>query len=175
MPPTFREAASKVGAFAEDLGDAIEDEVEAETEDIAAEMRRRLVRDGSVASATLVTALYGEVGEPTYHASRQITAPEYWKYVEYGTGVSGEGRYDAPSPRPPVQPILRWLARKDIEPRSDDIDSTVELAEAIATEIGERGTESHPFVRPTYVGRGDARGYADAVEAAMSDAKRRNF
>jgi len=178
VPTSYRGAARAVENLRDRLGDDIEDEVDEATEGIGADLRRRLSLEGSVATRTLRRSLYPEPSDEVTVSplvvSRQISAPDYWKYVEYGTGTKGEGLYDSPD-HPPYDPILNWIIAKNIQPRSDDIGGQYELAEVISREIVNSGTESHPFVRPTLRGDNGRDRVERAIKRAMRRAKRRSI
>jgi len=187
VPTSYRGAARAVENLRDRLGDDIEDEVDGATEGIGADLRRRLSLEGSVATRTLRRSLYPEPSDEVTVSplvvSRQISAPDYWKYVEYGTGTKGEGLYDSPSgsdsnsnadSRTLYDAILAWIIAKNIQPRSDDIGGQYELAEVISRQIVNSGTESHPFVRPTLRGDNGRDRVERAIKRAMRRAKRRS-
>lgn len=179
MPVSFGKGAEKVRDFRDRLGDEITDSVQDSTSNLARELRRRLTYQNSVASRTLISALYPDTNETSqYLTDERITAPDYWKYVEYGTGLQGDGRYESPSGGGGgtlYNAILAWIVAKGIQPRRDDISGIYELAEVISASIVEEGTEPHPFVRRTFRGPNGKRAITSSVSRAMRRAKRRSF
>ena len=73
----------------------------------------------------------------------QLKMEDYWKWVNDGRKAGK---------RPPIEPILKWIAQKGIRPtnfkrgkKPDNLRQFRSLAYAIATNIGKRGTKGNNF------------------------------
>jgi len=179
MTTDFGEMASRVS----DMRDELADQHERQTTDAMGTIRREVqatIRaNESLARRVLVT----DIKEDAYaggdaFVSRHVHVPEWGKYLEHGTGQRGRrdtqpdhDQYKAPSPRPPLDPILAWVIAKNLT--SDEYDSRTALAEAIARTIGEQGTFPHPFLRPVWYGTRGYRGVVRANRRAQRIALRR--
>lgn len=172
MPTDFSIAAEKV----RDLKDDLKDGIEESTEDAMGEMRQEVVltlaRNGSVARPELSTDVReNRKPDPNAITRRAVHVPNWAKYVEYGTGLKGEGKFVSPS-NPPYQAIREWAYAKPIVPEKyDSIDAA---SAAIAQSIADQGTEAHPFLRPTWHGE---RGYLNVIFEIRSEIRKilRNF
>lgn len=170
----FSEAAEAVSDFRDDLGDGLEDALDDGMDDVQEFARRNLRDEDSIARGVLYSqvnrnaAIYAPYDTI---AKEEVTFPWWAKYVEYGTGNRGSGRFPSADPMPPYDDILTWIVSKPVVPR--EYDSQYELASAIQTDIGQHGTESHRFVRPAWM-RGRPH-VTRLAERSMRRATRRNF
>jgi hypothetical protein len=177
MGMSYKRGAKKVDELKDQLDSRIEDAVEDSMADVSDEMSRQLRLNDSVARRVLVNAIVDAqttIERPNAIVSHGVYGPSFWKYLEYGTGIRGEGRYDSPIV-PPFEKILTWIVEKDIQPYADGIDSQYELASVIQDTIALVGTYSHPFVRPTWRGPRGKEHVRGSVESAMDTAVQRSF
>jgi len=137
---------------------------------------QQLNDNDSVATATLINEIAYEedpsVGDALIVAS--VEAPNWAKYVEYGTGPRGREdrvrnheQYPKPSSPPPLANIEQWVFAKNIQPT--EYDSQYELARAIQQTIAEKGQYPHPFMRPIWFDRNV--GYESVVTDAHTELK----
>lgn len=73
----------------------------------------------------------------------QLKMEDYWQWVNDGRKAGK---------RPPIEPILKWIAQKGIKPtnfrrgkKPDNLRQFRSLAYAIATNIGKKGTKGNNF------------------------------
>lgn len=176
MTSDFKRAASRVKKLEHRMGAEIEDGLEDGVEDMVSEMKRHLARQGSVASGTLIRGIH-QVTEPDVvpgaAAGQLIFGPNYWRYLEFGTGMGS--KYKAASPQAPVEPIHRWIVAKGILPDpTGPYDTQLELARRIAETAG-TSTEAHPFIRPTWRGPRGKERIVKRVGDGMERAVDRSF
>lgn len=107
--------------------------------------KRRIVRDGAVASAELFRAIDSDVRTGNTVSSVDLLAgADHAGYVEHGIGERGDGTYPE-SPRPPTWRILEWGMEKP--------DFTFQgppwaVAASIADDIEQHGIDEQPFFEP---------------------------
>lgn len=151
----FADAAAAVQDMKDDLETAADRGLESSMDTVVSALQGQLRANDSVSTRTLLqglTSVDGPLDSSAAMASQQIRAPDYWKYLEYGTGIYTGRTYKAPDERAPLDPILNWVVSKGILPDPHGpYDTQTELAEAIAFSIG-TGTEQHMFVRPVWRG-----------------------
>jgi hypothetical protein len=167
MASDFAIAANKVRDLKDDLEDGIEDSTEEAMGDMKQEVILTLASNGSVARPELSTDVR-ENRKPAPQAitRRAVHVPNWAKYVEYGTGSQGEGKFEAPS-NPPFRAIRKWAYAKPIVPENGR--SIYQASAAIAQSIADQGTEAHPFLRPTWRGE---RGYLNVIYEIRSEMRK---
>lgn len=102
------------------------------------ELRTQTIQSGAIASFSFLRSiekLYERQG--AIEAWRVGSALPYAPFVNYGR---------RPGKRPPIEPILRWIALKPVSTGDKDIRS---VAFAIATAIGKRGIKPKLFFEQT--------------------------
>lgn len=180
----FRDVAEQVGDLRDELADQTDEAVEDGMQRVTNEARSQLYLNDSVARGVTVSQLRTteQTPERPDTIGRYATvAPPYAAYVEYGTGrsrqrgVVNEFRYKAPDPKPPFGPIYEWVVAKNIQPRSDEIETQTELAVAIQESIGDNGTRPHPFMRPAWASTGGKVNVVSETTQAIRRATRRSF
>lgn len=178
MSSDFGEMADRVSDFSDELARQHERETEDAMEEMQSLVQAELRRGDSVARGVLV----GDVREGTYGGSavvsRHVHVPEWAKFTEHGTGARGKQdtlpsgeSYEAPSPLPPLDPILTWAIEKNVSPR--EYDTVYGMVGAIQESIGEVGTKPHPFLRPVWYGTHGYRAVIRANRQAQRTALRR--
>lgn len=156
----------------------LKDNIEEETERglaigmgrLLGHMKHRLAVNRSVATGTLYKGLEADRAAdpvPETYATWEITGPDYWRFLEFGTGMGS--KYKAPSPQSPIIPIYEWVVAKGIVPDpTGPYDTQWQLAGAIAADTSS-GTKQHKFARPAWRG---ANGHRAIVEEVHDGAKR---
>jgi HK97 gp10 family phage protein len=174
----FGEAAGKVGRLKKELDARAEKALNSSMNDVEDELERQISLNDSNATGHLkghINTIPGTKDRPNQIASRMIVGPDYWRFLEYGTGIYTSRGYSAASPGAPYHAILRWVRAKGITPRPDGpADTQEEVAAAIANSIS-TGTQSHPFVRPVWRGPKGRDYVIDLVGRAMQRAVDRAF
>jgi len=145
--------AKRVKKLPSNLRYQLDYNIEQEMQAMARTARANIVNQNSIASARLgaKTRHVDFSNNPRYsgfstHAVSSQTG--YARFVEYGTGVRGEGRYKSPSRPPPIDDIVQWIVQKGIKPVH--YDTIYGLAKAIQMVIKEFGNHSNPFMRPAW-------------------------
>lgn len=158
----YADMARRVRRLRDDLEDEHERATRVAMAQMRAAVRSKLRANDSVARRVLLSDVReGPTTEPlagTHTVTeRRVHVPGFSKYLEHGTGERGREdprgdskHYPAPSPLPPIDPILTWVVAKNVT--SDEYDTKVALAQAIAETIGAEGTFPHPFLRPVWHG-----------------------
>lgn len=167
MVSDFTKMADRV----EDMKESINDDFDSTTDEAMGHTKRK-AKEKLEANDNVVRGEAGGLLSKIVKRERGdrylVRAPYPAGFIEYGTGNRGEGRYKAPSPMPPFEPILSWIVEKGIQPT--EYDSQYALASAIQEVIGELGTHSYPFMRPTW------HGYTtDALERRWNTVYRQNI
>jgi hypothetical protein len=176
----FSDAAKRVSRLRDNLEDGHERATKESMGTMQTGVQSAIRGNDSVARGVLVNDVSeGELPSATAMVARAVGVPEWGKFLEHGTGSRGgrtqypdDDTYSAPSPLPPLDPILTWVVAKNLTP--DEYDSQYALAEAIARTIGEEGTFPHPFLRPTWYS--PSLGYRNVIDEnvrAMRRALRR--
>lgn len=180
--------AEKVGDLRDNLDENLDSEVDEAMGDTADQVRQNISENDSVASGRLLQAADDDdaVGGPSTVTARKIAVPWWYHYPEYGTGARGgstmwpdDKSFPSPSPIADVEAIQQYIDEKGItgrhydESRRDNGDPSP-LAWAIATTIGEIGTEPHPFMRPAWYGSSNGRQHVlDSAKRAINTSLRR--
>ncbi len=142
--------AKKIEQLPSKLEDSIDSNVEDSMQNTAEDAQTIHRANDSVVSGELYFSIrHREVphlgdGFSTHAASAMDRKA---KFVEYGTGYRGEGRYKGPS-GVPLENILTWIVEKGVEPYA--YDTQYGLAVAIKEVIDEYGTRQHPFMRTSW-------------------------
>jgi HK97 gp10 family phage protein len=98
---------------------------------IQKDVKKDLIRDGG--------KLHLTVGSPL----------KYAKYVEFGTGIKGDGRFRSPSSMPPRGPIITWIRNKGVSNKKTGL-LFDEMVFKIRKSIRDFGTPEQPFLRPAF-------------------------
>jgi len=169
------EIRKRVEDFQDDLPDEIEDSVRTSNRSLQGEIQIQLYNNDSVVSKNLLGNIEVDErrrSELLIHTG--VTAPPWSRYVEYGTGQRarqdtqpGHKQYDSADPMPPYEPILRWVAEKNLVPTN--YDTQTELARAIQRTLGELGQIPRPFMRTVWFD--GLRGYKKIVRDAHDGMK----
>lgn len=147
----FSRFAKKVEKLSTSMKGSLDSEISDEMGLMSLTANRNIAKNRSVASGSLLLRtnhkrIPPKSGDFVTHAVR-ANKPSA-KFVEYGTGYKGEGKFKSPGSTPPIDNILSWIVQKGIQPYA--YDTKYELAEAIAQTIEAYGTEPHPFMRPAW-------------------------
>lgn len=150
--------ADKIAAKVQKLKDDIEDETERGLAvgmgRLLGAMKHRLIVNRSIATGTLLRGLELEraaAEHPEAYAAMEIVGPDYWRFLEFGTGRGS--KYKAADPQSPIMPIFEWIEAKGILPDpTGPYDTQWQLAKAIAADTS-TGTKQHKFARPAWRGR----------------------
>jgi len=175
MANALHKAAEKYDDLDDDIEDEIEESASDATEEVAREARGEVAAGESGLGNNATGKLMGHLSqqpEEGRHVAEdalegvnyggaivyggKVAVPEFYKYLEYGTGLKGRenSSYDwvdskefkAPEPMPPFSKILGWVTEKPVLPR--EYNTQYGLAKAIQREIALLGTMPHPFLRP---------------------------
>lgn len=152
MSNNFKRAARKVDKLEGRIKRHTSLEMMRGVDDLVYSMRHYLAVKRGVASGTLINGINSTTSTANAKAyfGQQVLGPDYWRYVEFGTGMGS--KYKAASPQAPLAPIYRWVLAKGIFPREDEPYSTqLQLAQAIAYSI-RTGTKAKKFARPAWRG-----------------------
>lgn len=146
----FGRLAKDIKKLPRDLKNSLDSEVKSEVKLMSATADRKLVTNRSVATGELLgKTKHTELKRPEHFTTHAVRAKDpKARFVEYGTGFRGEGRFKAPGTKPPVENILEWIVEKGIQPYA--YDTQYALADAIARVIMHYGTRPHPFMRPAW-------------------------
>jgi hypothetical protein len=176
MTSDFKRAAKKVAKFNARSESAMADGLESGIDDFVSSMRKHLAKNGSIATGTLVQGLRSFDApdvDPRGFTGQMVVGPEYWRYVEFGTGMGS--RYKAADPMAPPTQIYEWIRAKGIIPNpTGPYDTQWQLARAIAEDAG-RSTKASPFVRPAWRGANGKRHVVNETGRAWSRALDRSF
>lgn len=174
----FGDAAKKVQKLKYNIKEETDRSLEDAMQDVVRTMRRFLRKNDSVATRTLLEGIRtfeGPESDPIAYTSQHVVGPEYWRFLEFGTGIYTSRGYKAPGGHAPISDIETWVRAKGIVPEPDGpYDTQEELAEAIAFDIT-RGTRSHPFVRPSWRSLQGKRHVKESVEDGIGNAIRVTF
>jgi len=167
----FSRLAKKISKLPSDMEDSLDNEIENESKLMSATADSNLVDNRSVASGELLSkTVHEKIQRPEHTVTHAVRAKDpKARFVEYGTGFKGEGRYKSPGSKPPVDNILSWIVEKGIQPYA--YDSKYALADAIAESIQAYGTKPHPFMRPAW--REHRRNFPSRGSYAITKALRR--
>lgn len=146
----FGKLAKGLKKLPREMRDTLDNEIESEVKLMSSSADRNLVRNRSVATGQLLgRTKHTKLQRPEHFTTHAVRAKDpKARFVEYGTGFRGEGRFKAPGSKPPVENILEWIVEKGITPYA--YDSQYALADAIARVIENYGTKPHPFMRPAW-------------------------
>lgn len=152
MANDFTRMAKRVKKLPSRMEEALDEEIGNEMEEMAL-TAIEIHTSRSRATGTLSMRIRAKRDPTQAHSPSLLThvvvaEEDYAKFVEYGTGFRGEGRFKAPSSRPPIENILKWIVAAGIQPYA--FDSRYELAFAIADVIEAYGTRPAPFMRPAW-------------------------
>jgi len=153
----FGDFSKRIKKFRTNLKDGISETTKEAIERMEREVEYELRNSNSIARRTLLRSISHD-----HNPSRgdllllsSVEAPDWAKYVEYGSGQRGRNdpqrnhrQYPAPSPGPPRENILKWIQLKNITP--EKYNSQEALAGAISDVIGQKGQFAHPFMRPVW-------------------------
>lgn len=155
MSNNFKRRAKQVEKLKDELEDRAERSLKASMKLTTEQLQWKLAQNQSVATGHLYENIDPRPmpsDEGKVIVKRGIYAPDYWRFLEYGTGIYTGRSYSGASPRAPVNAIYMWIREKGIVPKpGGSADTQLELAFAIAESL-ETGAHSHPFVRPTWRG-----------------------
>lgn len=167
----------KVEKLEDELEDSAQKALDVSMGSLEREIKWQLTKQRSIATGTLhsnIRTMKKGSGTGKRIANVGIYGPDYWRFLEYGTGIYTSRGYKAPSGGAPYEDILRWVTAKGITPTEDSIDTQEELAAAIANSIT-TGTKSHKFVRPAWRGPRGEKQVKQTVFSAMQSAVDRTF
>lgn len=109
------------------------------------EYQDNLIRNDRIASGDLLNNIEYEVTRGDFTYTIYVKMKDYWYYVENGRKAGK---------RPPIKNILDWITIKPVLPRPRynkkgklKLPTPLQLAFAIATKIGEEGTEGTQDLR----------------------------
>jgi len=173
--------AERVNDLKDEIKDKTEDALDSSMKNVERQMRWNLYRQDAVATKYLINSIdmdrtnvldVPEVKVGDIYATRRIHSDaDYWKYVEFGTGIY-TGRNYKHSGIPPYTPIYRWVVAKGISPRADsDLTTQAEVARAIQMSMANsRGIRGQPFARPAWRAPTGKRNVVDSIGDALQDA-----
>ncbi len=169
----FGRVARKISKLPDKLENSLDSEIESETKLMSSTANRNLVQNRSVATGELLgKTRHTELQRPEHFTTHAVRAHDpKARFVEYGTGYRGEGRFKSPGAKPPVDNILEWIVEKGIQPYA--YDTQYALADAIAETIQAYGTRPHPFMRPAW--REHKHNFSSRGSHAISKAVRRSL
>lgn len=173
----FLSGSKKVQDLKQNLEDAAEDSLERSMDTVHDNLEHHLRASDSVATGTLLKSILTLPSPPQTpgFTGQRIMAADYWRFLEFGTGIYTGRTYKGPDDRAPIEPILAWVETKGITPDPEGpYDTQYELAEAIAFSI-RTGTVSHPFVRPVWRGPFGRDHVINTVMGSMQRALNRSF
>lgn len=174
----FSRGAKKVQDLKDNLEKAAEDSLERSMDTVKDNLQHQLRANDSVATSTLLrslSAVPAPLADGRAFTGQQIMAADYWKFVEYGTGIYTGRGYKGPDAHAPIAPILEWVVAKGITPDPEGpYDTQEELARAIAFNTS-TGTQQHMFVRPVWRGPFGRDHVINAVSSAMQRQIDRSF
>jgi len=181
MSSNIKSIAKRVDELKDDIKEKTEDALDSSMKNVERQMRWNLYRKDAVATKYLINSIemdrtnvldVDEVEFADIYATRRIgSSADYWKYVEFGTGIY-TGRDYKHSGIPPYLPIYRWVVAKGISPRpGSDLTTQAEVARAIQMSMANsRGIRGQPFARPAWRAPTGKRNVVDSIGDALQDA-----
>lgn len=174
----FADGAKKIQKLKSRLKDYGERGLDSSMESVSRTMGHYLEANRSEATGALrnsLTVTEGPLDGSGIFSSRQIYALDYWKYLEFGTGIYTSRGYKAPGGGAPFVPIYEWIVAKGITPDpTGPYETQRELAYAISDSLS-KGTEQHKFVRPVWRGPVGKEKVIKTVKKSMEIAIRRTI
>lgn len=124
-------------AFDKNLGDAMDNEVNKATLNLAADAKQNIQNNNGVATGQLINSIETRFNKAISQGEVEVMA-NYAGYYEFGRKAGG---------RPPIKFILEWVRKRHL---SDDEKEQKQIAFAIAKSIEKNGTKPHPFFYPAF-------------------------
>lgn len=141
----------KIRGIRDNLGDNVNRGVKTAAEATAREAKRQVAMWDAVWTRDLYESIYATsfLLSEGIHRHKIAARAEYAPYVEYGTGVRGEGKYRSPDPSDfgfIFPSIVRWVETKPMFFGARNPGTAAAITETII----EQGTYPQPFMRPAW-------------------------